>query len=68
MIVAYHKGYIAYAYNGIFNYNIDHDWTGGIINNFTKIIDDCTSSQWRIQDFEKGGSTPTQMHSQALPA
>ena len=25
-------------------------------------------TQWRIQDFEKGGSTPTQMHSQALPA
>ena len=43
MIVAYHKGTIVYAYKGIFNYNIDHDWTGGIINNFTKIIDDCTS-------------------------
>ena len=41
MIVAYHKGTIVYAYKGIFNYNIDHDWTGGIINNFTKIIDDC---------------------------
>ena len=26
------------------------------------------ATQWRIQDFEKGGSTPTQMHSQALPA
>ena len=24
--------------------------------------------QWRMQDFEKGGSTLTQMHSQALPA
>ena len=44
MIVAYHKGTIVYAYKGIFNYNIDHDWTGGIINNFTKIIDDCTRS------------------------
>ena len=44
MIVAYHKGTIVYAYKGIFNYNIDHDWTGGIIHNFTKIIDDCTRS------------------------
>ena len=43
MIVAYHKRTIVYAYKGIFNYNIDHDWTGGIINNYTKIIDDCTS-------------------------
>ena len=23
--------------------------------------------QWRIQHFKKGGSTPTHMHSQALP-
>ena len=23
--------------------------------------------QWRIQDFKKGGSTSTQMHSQGLP-
>ena len=23
--------------------------------------------QWQIQDFKKGGSTATQMHSQALP-
>ena len=23
--------------------------------------------QWQIQGFEKGGSTPTQMHSQTLP-
>ena len=42
MIVAYHKGSTVYAYKGIFNYNIDHDWTGGIINNFTKIVDTCT--------------------------
>ena len=26
----YHNGNIVYAYKGIFNYNIDHDWTGGV--------------------------------------
>ena len=42
MIVAYHKGTIVYAYKGIFNYNIDHDWTGGVLVDFTKIVDKCT--------------------------
>lgn len=41
MIVAYHNKEIVYAYKGIFNFNIDHDWTGGILVNFTKIIDKC---------------------------
>ena len=44
MIVAYHKGTIVYAYKGIFNYNIDHDWTGGVIVDFKKIVDKCTRS------------------------
>ena len=44
MIVAYHKGTIVYAYKGIFNYNIDHDWTGGVLVDFEKIIDTCTRS------------------------
>ena len=42
MIVAHHKGTIVYAYKGIFNYNIDHDWTGGVLVDFKKIIDKCT--------------------------
>ena len=42
MIVAYHSGNVVYAYKGIFNYNIDHDWTGGILNDFKKITDHCT--------------------------
>ena len=33
-----------YAYKGIFNYNIDHDWTGGILVDFKKIVDKCTRS------------------------
>ena len=44
MIVAYHKGTIVYAYKKIFNYNIDHDWTGGVLVDFKKIIDTCTRS------------------------
>jgi len=27
MIVAYHNGNIVWAYEGVFNYNVDHDWT-----------------------------------------
>ena len=45
MIVAYHRGTIVYAYKGIFNYNIDHDWTGGVLVDFKKIVDKCTKYQ-----------------------
>ena len=44
MIVAYHKGTIVYAYKATFNYNIDHDWTGGVLVDFKKIVDKCTRS------------------------
>ena len=44
MIVAYRRGTIVYAYKGIFNYNIDHDWTGGVLVDFKKITDTCTHS------------------------
>ena len=42
MIVAYHKGTIVYAYKGIFNYNMDHHWTGAILFNTSKVVDKCT--------------------------
>ena len=43
MIIAYHNKQIIYAYKGMFNFNIDHDWTGGILVNFnTKIADQCS--------------------------
>ena len=45
MIVAYHKGTIVYAYKGKFNYNIDHDWTGGVLVDFKKIIDKCNRKE-----------------------
>ena len=42
MIVAYHQGNVVWAYKGVFNYNIDYDWTGGVLVNFHKIVDRCT--------------------------
>ena len=42
MIVAYHNKHVVYAYKGLFNRNIDYDWTGGILLDFKKIVDKCT--------------------------
>ena len=44
MIVAYHKGTVVYAYKGLFNRNIDHDWSGAILLDSEKIVDKCTVS------------------------
>ena len=44
MIVAYHKRTTVYAYKGIINFNIDHDWTGGVLVNFKKITEKCARS------------------------
>ena len=30
------------TWNGLFNRNIDYEWSGGIILNFKKIVDKCT--------------------------
>ena len=47
-------------------HNIHYGKTTGHFTNFsTRLL--FHLMQWRIQDFEKGGSTPTQMHGQALP-
>ena len=42
MIVAYHKGTVVYAYKGLFNRNIDYNWSGAILLDFKKIVDQCT--------------------------
>ena len=42
MIVAYHKGTVVYAYKGLFNRNIDYNWSGAILLDFKKIQDRCT--------------------------
>ena len=44
MIVAYHKGTVVYAYKGLFNRNIDYDWSGAILLDFKKIVDKCSSN------------------------
>ena len=44
MIVAYHKGTVVYAYKGLFNRNIDHNWSGAILLDFVKVIDKCARS------------------------
>jgi len=44
MIVAYHRKIVVYAYKGVFNRNIDYDWTGAILMVHTRIIDRCTSN------------------------
>jgi len=44
MIVAYHKRTIVYAYKGYFNCNIDYHWTGGILLDAKKVVDQCTRS------------------------
>ena len=42
MIVSYHNKHVVYAYKGLFNRNIDYEWTGGILLDFKKIVDKCT--------------------------
>ena len=42
MIVAYHQGMAVHAYKGVFNYNLNHDWIGGVVVDFKKTIDQCT--------------------------
>ena len=44
MIVAYHKGTVVYAYKGLFNHNIDYDWSGAILMDHRKIIDHCKNN------------------------
>ena len=41
MIVAYHNKRVVYAYRGKFNRNIDSDWTGGILLDHHKCVDNC---------------------------
>ena len=42
MIVAYRNKGARFAYKGWFNYNIDHNWRGGILVEPKKILDECT--------------------------
>jgi len=42
LIVAYHKGAVVYAYKGLFNRNIDFNWSGAILLDPVQIVDRCT--------------------------
>ena len=44
MIVAYHNKQVVYAYKGVFNRNIDYDWSGAILMNHAKITDLCRNN------------------------
>ena len=44
MIAAYHNKTLVYAYKGIFNKNLDWNWSGGILLDPKKVVDLCTSS------------------------
>ena len=42
MIAAYHNKNVVWAYKGWFNWNIDHDWTGGVLVEPVQVVDRCT--------------------------
>ena len=46
MIVAYHNRTVVYAYKGLFNRNIDYNWSGGILLDFKQVVDECMYGQW----------------------
>jgi len=41
MVVGYYRDTIVFAYKGYFNRNIDYDWTGAILLDARKVIDQC---------------------------
>ena len=43
MISAYHNKNVVWAYKGWFNWNIDHDWTGGVLVEPKQVVDTCTN-------------------------
>ena len=45
MIVAYANKGVIYAYKGVFNRNIDYDWSGEYLMAYTNIIDKCQYNQ-----------------------
>ena len=40
-IAAYHEGTMVYAYKALFNRNLDSDWTGGVLVDPVKLVDNC---------------------------
>ena len=48
---------VRFAYKGWFNWNIDNDWTGGILIEPKKIVDTCTRTDF-TQGIEPAPSSP----------
>ena len=44
MIAAYHNKNVVWAYKGWFNWNIDHNWRGGILVEPERVVDRCARS------------------------
>ena len=44
MIAAYHNKNVVWAYKGWFNWNIDRDWTGGVLVEPVQVVDRCSRS------------------------
>ena len=48
MIAAYHNKNVVWAYKGWFNWNIDHDWTGGVLVEPKQVVDNCLRRDWSL--------------------
>ena len=48
MIAGYHNKNVQWAYKGWFNWNIDHDWTGGVLVEPKQIVDNCPWRDWSL--------------------
>ena len=48
MIAAYHNKNVVWAYKGWFNWNIDHDWRGGILVEPERVVDRCTWTEHSV--------------------
>ena len=44
-IAAYHNKILIYAYKGLYNANLDYNWSGGILMDPVKLLDDCRSNR-----------------------
>ena len=39
---------VVWAYKGWFNWNIDHDWTAGVLVEPVQVVDTCTLTDWSV--------------------
>jgi hypothetical protein len=58
MIAAFYNKNVMYAYKGIYNQNLDTDWTGGALVDFHKVIDHCNQKNG-VQPYPSAKLVPT---------